>query len=232
MTTKEITELEMVDDLLLRRILAAHSKTPKELLYLETGNIPVRYILMARRINFLHYILNENEDSLLHNFFEAQLKSPVKGDWVLRVKKDLEELEINLTFLEISQTSKSDLKKIIREKVKSAAFRYLSELKLSHSKSRNIKHGELKLQTYLQSNQSDLSIRERQFIFAARSRMLDVRSNFKVGLKSTQCRRCEDAEETQEHLLYCPTLRDDKVVTDVSQYDNLLGEEIQKIIII
>ena len=83
-----------------------------------------------------------------------------------------------------------------------------------------------------QSNQSDLSIRERQFIFAARSRMLDVRSNFKVGLKSTQCRRCEDAEETQEHLLYCPTLRDGGVVTDVPQYDNLLGEETQKIIII
>ena len=62
--------------------------------------------------------------------------------------------------------------------------------------------------------------------------MLDVRSNFKVGLKSTQCRRCEDSEETQEHLLYCPTLRDGEVVTDVPQYNNLLGEEIQKIIII
>ena len=147
LTTKEITELEMVDDLLLRRILAAHSKTPKELLYLETGNIPVRYILMARRINFLHYILNENEDSLLHNFFEAQLKSPVKGDWMLRVKKDLEELEINLTFLEIYGISKSDLKKIIREKVKSAAFIYLTELNLSHSKS--IRHRKLKLQKYM-----------------------------------------------------------------------------------
>ena len=72
---------------------------------------------MARRINFLHYILNENEDSLLQNFFEAQEKSPVKGDWVLRVKKDLEELGLNLTFLEIARTQKSDLKKILKEKV-------------------------------------------------------------------------------------------------------------------
>ena len=113
LTTKEISELEMVDEVLLKKILSAHSKTPKELLYLETGNIPVRYILMARRINFLHYILNENEDSLLQNFFEAQEKSPVKGDWVLRVKKDLEELELNLTFLEIARTPKSVLKKIL-----------------------------------------------------------------------------------------------------------------------
>ena len=123
----------------------------------------------------------------------------------MRVKKDLEELEINLTFLEISQTSKSDLKKIIREKVKSAVFRYLTELKLSHSKSRNIRHGKPKLQKYLQPNQDDLLIREKQFIFAAWSRMLYVRSNLKVGLKSPQCQRCDDTEETQEHLLYCPT---------------------------
>ena len=37
-------------------------------------------------------------------------------------------------------------------------------------------------------------------------------------------------EETQEHLLHCPTLRDGAVVTDVPQYDDLLGEETQKII--
>ena len=126
--SKEICELEMVEELLLRRIFAAHSKTPKELLYLETGNTPVRYILMARQINFLHYILNENKDSLLQNFFKAQEKSPVKGDWVLRVKKDLEELGLNMTFLEIAWTPKSNLKKITREKVKSAAFRYLLEV--------------------------------------------------------------------------------------------------------
>ena len=148
----------------------------------------------------------------------------------MRVKKDLEELELNLTFLEIARTPKSVLKKILREKVKSAAFRYLSEVKLSHSKSRSVRHSELKLQSYLQSSQSNLSIKEKQFTFAARSRMLDVKSNFKVGLKTTQCRRCEDSEETQEHLLHCPTLRDGTVVTDVPQYDDLLGEETQKII--
>ena len=108
-----------------------------------------------------------------------------------------------------------------------AAFRYLSEIKLSHSKSRNIRHGELKLQSYLQSKHSDLSIREKQFTFTARSRMLDLRSNFKVGLSTSQCRRCEDSEETQEH---CPTLRDGGVVTEVPQYDDLLGGETQKLV--
>ena len=137
-----------------------------------------------------------------------------------------------MTFLEIAWTPKSNLKKITREKVKSAVFIYLSEAKLAHSKTRSIRHSELKLQSYLQSSQSNFSIKEKQSTFTARSRMLDVKSNFKVGLKTTQCRRCEDSEETQEHLLHCPTLRDGGVVRDVPQYDDLLGEETQKIIII
>ena len=51
----------MVDEILLRKIFSAHSKTPKEALYLESGNVPIRFILMARRVNFLHYIINEEE---------------------------------------------------------------------------------------------------------------------------------------------------------------------------
>ena len=60
--------------------------------------------------------------------------------------------------------------------------------------------------------------------------MLDLKTNFKLGAAETKCRRCKREEETQEHLLHCPTLRDGAVVTDVPQYDDLLGEETQKII--
>ena len=49
LSVKDVTRLEAVDEALLRKIFSAHSKTPKELLYLESGNIPVRFILMTRR---------------------------------------------------------------------------------------------------------------------------------------------------------------------------------------
>ena len=39
------SELEEVDEYLLRKILNAHSKSPKESLYLETGSIPIRYVI-------------------------------------------------------------------------------------------------------------------------------------------------------------------------------------------
>ena len=68
----EIRELEEVDETLLRRILNAHSKTSIEALYLELGCIPLRYIIMSRRLNFLYYLMNLNKNELLFNFVEAQ----------------------------------------------------------------------------------------------------------------------------------------------------------------
>ena len=65
------------------------------MLYLESGSIPIRFVIMSKRLNFLWYILNENDETLIKKFFMAQLNNPVKGDWVSRVKKDLEELELS-----------------------------------------------------------------------------------------------------------------------------------------
>ena len=54
LTKKQISDLEFVDEELIRNIFSidqvkAHSKTPLELFYLETGSIPnIRYILMSR----------------------------------------------------------------------------------------------------------------------------------------------------------------------------------------
>ena len=218
-----------MDEILLRKIFSAHSKTPKEALYLESGNVPIRYILLARRVNFLHYIMNEEESSLLKSFFNAQVKSPVKGDWVLTVERDLKELQINQSFLEIGQTSKIRLKNIICEKIKMKAFNYLSELKENHSKVRKIKHSELKLQPFLASKHSEMTIKEKRFAVAARTRMLELKANFKVGAADTKCRRCEGEEETQEHLLHCPAMSDFSPVQGVPQYNDIFEENSTKI---
>ena len=67
---------------------------------METRNIPIRFIPMARRLNFLHYILNESESSLLRQF-----RSSVRGDLILTVRKDLEESGMDLTFEKITVIS-------------------------------------------------------------------------------------------------------------------------------
>ena len=228
-TNKEIKELESVDEMLLRKILSAHSKTSLELLYLETGNIPIRFILKSRRLNFLHYILNESEDALIHEVFNAQCTSPVKGDWVLTVKQDLADLDINLTFEQIKNTSKQGFKDIVKEKVKHAAFCFLTNCQQTHSKAKNLQYKSLELQSYLKSKNTTIQVKS--FLFAARSRMLDVRCNFKNGLTDLSCRKCIQSDENQEHLLSCPALSDNSILrTDYQpEYNDLFCDDVKKI---
>ena len=90
----DIAQLEQIDESFLRQVLEVGGSCPKEMLYLETGTTPIRYIVKFRRLIFLHYILNEKDDSLIHRCFDAQMRKPCKNDWILSVYEDLEELEI------------------------------------------------------------------------------------------------------------------------------------------
>ena len=117
-TPKEISSLESVDEMLLRKIFSAHSKTPLELLYLESGNIPIRFILKAKRINFLWYILNEDASCLLHRVFQAQCENPVQGDWVKTVTDDIKEIDLKMNFKDIQKMSEKSFKNLVKSKVK------------------------------------------------------------------------------------------------------------------
>ena len=58
-STTELEMIERIDEDLLRRLLKAHSKIPKEVLYLETGSLPIRFILKSRRIMYLNIQCSE-----------------------------------------------------------------------------------------------------------------------------------------------------------------------------
>ena len=47
---KEIEILESIDESYLRQMFVAHSKTAKEAFYLESGKVPLRYIIKSRRL--------------------------------------------------------------------------------------------------------------------------------------------------------------------------------------
>ena len=101
-----ITQLEEIDKLLLRRILEAPDSTCIESLFLELGLIPINIILMARRVNQLHYFATLDKKEMLYKSVIAQWKYPVKDDRTLEVKKNLKELDIDLTLKEIKKKFK------------------------------------------------------------------------------------------------------------------------------
>ena len=88
LTKDEVNDLEKVDEYLLRQILYAHSKTPIEMLYLEMGIIPIKYVIISRRINYFKHILNSSLHELIRKAFEAQRRKPIRNDRVLTLEEN------------------------------------------------------------------------------------------------------------------------------------------------
>ena len=114
----EIRKFEIVDEHLLRSLVGAHAKTPLEFLYLETGSIPIRFILSCRRMIYLQTILKRSNLELTKRIYMKQKQSPTKGDFYCLVVKDFEMIGKTLNETEIMNTSKYSYKNEIKQKIK------------------------------------------------------------------------------------------------------------------
>ena len=100
-STADMDMLEEADENLLRSIL----ECPITTAYLALGCLPIRFILMKR---ILYYnILWQKKDSLMNQFFQAQLRNSVKGDCSITVQEDLQILGIETPTSQLSKLTES-----------------------------------------------------------------------------------------------------------------------------
>ena len=145
-TQAEMQELESLDKTLLRRIVSAPISSPVCSLYAELGCSPVRFLIQAKRIKFLHYILTRKEEDLVSKVFWVQKDHPVKNDFYSTVAKDLEAFGIEMTFQEIKEYKIEDFKSFVSDRMNQTALEYLNSLKENLSKVKDINYSELKIQ--------------------------------------------------------------------------------------
>ena len=76
LTEANIKILQEADEYLIRKIFNAHSKTSIKFLHLETGTLPLRFVIASRRLNYLKNILDRSKNELVLNILEAQKEDP------------------------------------------------------------------------------------------------------------------------------------------------------------
>ena len=97
---------------------------------------------------------------------------------------------------------KSTFKKLIKNHIADAAFKELMNTKEKHSKLDSIQYTEFKTQTYLKSN-SEFSNDEKYLLIKLRTRMCEMKSNYKNKYNNIQCELCKVSIDEQSHLFYC-----------------------------
>ena len=98
---------------------------------------------------------------------------------------------------------KSELKKILKKLVSDTAFERLQEVKENHSNVMNVKHYKLEMQKYLKASQYNLKQEDAQMIFNLRSRMTEVKINYRGSYETFECEACKENEESQLHITEC-----------------------------
>ena len=87
------------------------------LLYSECGKIPIKYLIKIRRLLFYWHILHLDKKELLFKFLLAQTLKPSKNYWVLTIKQDLKEIDLNMNEEEIFKMTSEKFKAIVLSKV-------------------------------------------------------------------------------------------------------------------
>jgi hypothetical protein len=129
----DITKLNIIDHQLLRFICNSHAKTPVEFLYLETGAIPLSFIISSRRLNYLHTIVTREDEELTKRVYLAQKSNPSPGDFVKLIENDFKTIgeEMNENF--VRNMGKEQFKIFVKNKIKEATLKYLQDKQAGHS---------------------------------------------------------------------------------------------------
>ena len=78
-TDNDLKDLEVIDHQILQVVTGAQAKVPTEMLYLETAQIPLKYIISARRLLYLHTILKRDKDELIRKKIYCHERRTFKG---------------------------------------------------------------------------------------------------------------------------------------------------------
>ena len=218
----EIRQLERIEENFMRQLLRTKKSCPIMQLYLELGQVPARFDIIKLRLYFLKYILQQAPESSVAKMYQLQLENPKRGDWASTAKKNLQDLNINLSNEEIRNMSKSTYIKLIRNKCRESAFRYLTNKR--GKKGKDIEYRSLKMSEYLLPNK-ELSVEQQRNIFEIRNNMTNIKSNF--CSEKDNIAKCICGEiETVTHIYYCEQLN--RKEPDV-KYQNINGENLKEL---
>ena len=113
---------------------------------------------------------------------------------------------------------------MVQERRRNAAFKQLMAAKVQHSKMSSLQYGNLQIQSYLVNKSFHSG--DAKLLFSLRTRMANVRNNYKNGYDNLHCPLCCHNLDTQEHLPVCDEIH--TCPPDVS-YNDIFSDDCERI---
>jgi hypothetical protein len=209
----EIKALNSILDTILKRILKLPITTPREPIYWETGIMDIEHTIRKNAINFSNRY-KKTANKILRELMKEDL-------WMAEICKEKVELGLE------NEKSKNVIKKTV------------SEMMMYKMKKEGEKKS--KAEFYMKNTrEQDLGKRRKYMeqatrhtannIITARTRMIEVKSNYKGKYNNLNCRFCGGNQETQKHILEeCQQINRNEynIITEKEIFSEDLTENIQ-----
>ena len=150
-----------------------------------------------------HHILTRDNNETIKKIYVKQKENYVKGDWFQLLLKDFEFIERDMNEKEISELSKESYKKIVKDLMNKAVFKFFMNIKQTHSKLDGVQYSRFKIQPYLTSNK--IKTTEKELLVNMRSRCHSSKDNLKkLNKNNLQCSLgCSNIEDQRHTFTTC-----------------------------
>ena len=144
----------------------------------------------------LHNMLTSNDDRLLKEIVNDQIKDTKPGCWMEHVKVMCEKYDINIHI--INGYKKDNIKQLVKSKINTSVNNEICEASQQKTKLRFIKE-------YSQKQHiSELGVKRCKMMMKIRLNMIETKCNYKGIFKDNlKCEICKLENDTTEHLLKC-----------------------------
>ena len=204
----ETNKINSLLDNIIKRTLMTPQSTPREALYIETGLLDPETIQHKQRITMNHRLATGTSTRMKNMATNIQEGS----HWQDLVKTSKQKLQIGPEYLTRKpHTVKKEVKKASLEYFKTKIEDDAGE----KSKVQHLLQGKSEWKPNTRAEYCrNLSRLDCSTIFKARTRMLDVKNNYRNKYNDLTCRACKNEPETQEHVLEkCSAIHKDPSTT-------------------
>ena len=102
------------------------------MLYLETTQVPVKSVIIVRRLLYLQTILHRHKNEPTWQIYYTLKEDTIKYNWIQSVLKDISDIDLNLSDNQTGSLSKNELKKLVKSKMRSYTDEEFERVKKGH----------------------------------------------------------------------------------------------------
>ena len=207
-----LKQLENLQDTFLRSILQTPQTTPKPALKFETGTLPIKYRIYTRKLCFVNSLRQAKDESLSREILIEQERLQLPG-----LAQETKEIcrELNLPNIMRENIPTMLWKREVKKACKSASEKELKSEMEEMSKVKELTEEAFERKDYMKTK----NIHQARMMFKLRSRMLDVKMNYKKDPRNSK----SEAPESQAHVLHCPAYQSLRNGKDINKMEDVVS---------